>query len=89
MVRKEIDDPGFDWDLLLRQVVGNQSTIEIFQNNLPLARISPIKPAVAMEDLNRCLADVPSLMEGDAEQFAEDIEAVIRELPPDDDPWTS
>ncbi|MEX0792555.1 MAG: hypothetical protein WD045_05430 [Pirellulaceae bacterium] len=61
---------------MLRQVVGNQSTIEIFQNNLPLARISPIKPAVSMEELGRCLADVPSLMEDDAEQFAEDIETL-------------
>lgn len=88
MERKDVNAADFDWNMLLRHVVGDHATVEVAQNDVAVARIEPIEHRVSMSDLATVLADVPALGD-DVDCFAADIEQVLRVLPEKDDAWES
>jgi hypothetical protein len=88
MERRDVNAADFDWNMLLRHVVGNQATVEVAQNDVAVARIEPIKQRVSMSDIAAVLADVPTLGD-DVDCFAADIEQALKVLPEKDDPWES
>jgi len=88
MERSEINAGTFDWDTLLRHVTGDQVTVEVTKNEVPIAQIGPVKRPVSMSKLSSVLASLPSLGT-DVESFGTDIESVLGELPTEGDPWAS
>jgi hypothetical protein len=86
--RKDVNADDFDWNLLLRHVIGDQATVEVSQDDIAVARIEPIKRRVAMSDLGALLAEVPVLGD-DVDSFATDIEQTLMGIPEKDDPWES
>ncbi len=88
MERKQITSDYFDWLALIQHVVGDQTTVELEQDNVPLVRITPLKKAVLLSELNGSLADLPALGD-DVEPLAEDIRQSLGELPMERDSWES
>ena len=88
MERREITAGNFDWNSLLRHVVGDQATVEVSENDVPVARIGPIRRSVLMSEIDAVLAALPSLGT-DVDGFAADIERALNELPTEGNPWAS
>jgi antitoxin (DNA-binding transcriptional repressor) of toxin-antitoxin stability system len=75
---------------LLNRVYYQGASFELERNNKVIARLVPVTASatIMVQDLNRLFAELPSLDE-DAQTFAEDVEAIRREIPPEGDPWAS
>lgn len=88
MERKEINAENSSWNSLLRHVARDQATVEVSENDVPIARIEPIRRAVLMSELDTVLSDLPSLGT-DLDSFAADIEDALNQFPDEGDPWAS
>jgi len=88
MERRDINAGNFDWNSLLRHVVGDQATVEVSENDVPVARIEPIRRSVPMSELGSLLASLP-LLGTDVNGFSKDIKNALDELPTEGDPWAS
>ncbi len=88
MERKEITANGFDWNAIFQHVVTDQTAVEVVQDNVPVARLEPIRRAVSLTALDSLLVTGPSLGD-DVDSFAGDIERAIKDLPAESDPWAS
>lgn len=75
-------------ELLNRVAAGEE--IEIVRNGAPIAVISrPAQRFTTAEEWDAMMERLARLPPMDAEQFASDVEAARRELPPLRDPWQS
>ncbi len=86
MEQHSITDTNVDWRALLEHVVRDSVVVEIQRGSATVARISPVPGALALDNLNRALAGVPSLGD-DAESFASDLKFFRHSLPAEQDPW--
>ncbi len=83
-----MNSESFNWNSILRHVVRAKTTVEISENDVPVARIEPIRRSISMSELNSVLSALPSLGT-DIDSFATDIERALSEFPDADDPWAS
>jgi antitoxin (DNA-binding transcriptional repressor) of toxin-antitoxin stability system len=88
MERINVTQAARNFSDLLNRVYYQGISVELERNNKVIAQLVPVKPAARLrvEDLNAFFASLPKLRD-DAETFAEDIESIRRELPPERSPW--
>ena len=86
MERQSITDPALDWAVLVEHVLHDQVTVELERDQKIVARLSPVKSAPRMSELNAILANVPRL-DDECQSFAQDIEDIRRSIPAETDPW--
>ena len=88
MERINVTQAARQFSDLLNRVAYQGASFELERNHRVIAHLTPVSMPrqVAVADLNRLFAHLPRLDE-DAENFAETLESVRRELPSESDPW--
>lgn len=88
MERIEVSTANINLSDLAKQVSRDRVSVELFEGQVPLARIVPIEKPHSMADLDQALREIPRLGE-DAAAFDRDVQAVRKSLGALDDPWES
>ncbi|MEO8165575.1 MAG: hypothetical protein ABI619_09280 [Betaproteobacteria bacterium] len=86
MERISVSAAGSQFDELVARVSRDGVTVELEQDNLVVARISPVEKRTNVSDLNRIFATFPPLGD-EAETFAKDLDELRQEIPRESDPW--
>lgn len=88
MERISVTQAARQFSDLLNRVFYQGTGFELERNNKVIARLLPANTPIKVhtKDLNRLFAALPDLQE-DAAAFADDVEAVRKELPTESEPW--
>jgi len=86
MEQHSLSDINLDWRSLMEHVVRDNVVVDVKQDDVTVARISPVPKSVRLSELNEALASIPSLGD-DAETFANDLTDIRKSLPAESSPW--
>ena len=86
MERMSVTEAGRHFDELIDRVTAEGVIVELERDKKIVARVSPVGRWVKIDDLNRIFGAFPSLGD-DVETFANDLERVESDLPPESNPW--
>ena len=88
MERIALADAERDFSRLVQRVYSEGVTVEVDRGDQIIARIIPVGPRLGLQvrDLNAFLQSLPKLGD-DADAFREDLRAIRRGLPEEQDAW--